>query len=409
MLMRTVKKSIPGYFSNHCRGIVTPDAKAVRMMNRRVFAIIAFCILTVSIAACGNLSYYTQAVNGHLDILNRRVAISQLLDPAPRCDDESEPACFSGVSRQNMPVVELQEKLDAVLAIRDYASQALGLPDNDSYRSYVELGWPYAVWTVFAAPEFELKPKEWCFFVVGCVSYRGYFSRQKAERLAAELREQGYDVFVGGVAAYSTLGWFDDPIMDTMLRRPVTEVAALIFHELAHQIVYIRDDTAFNESFATTVELEGTRRWARSTQSGAGYQAFLERRARHRQIIQLMLATRERLGQLYGRKLSDEQKRRHKADIFAQLKQENETLKRNWYADSNYDAWFARPLNNARLLSIGAYHEYVPAFQALLRRGNNDMPAFYREVKRLSKLPRQTRHAALADLTPTNHVGSVTP
>ncbi|MDD5330670.1 MAG: aminopeptidase, partial [Sulfuricella sp.] len=187
------------------------------------------------ISGCANLGYYSQAVGGHLHVMNAAHPIRDVLqDPA------ADP--------------ELKHQLEDVAAIREFASRELALPDNNSYRAYADLGRPYVVWNVFAAPEFSVEPEKWCMAFVGCVNYRGYYDRADADRYADALRHRGLDAFVGGITAYSTLGLFDDPVLNTFLRLGDTEVARTLFHELAHQRLYVKGDSVFNESFATTVE-----------------------------------------------------------------------------------------------------------------------------------------------------------
>jgi predicted aminopeptidase len=349
----------------------------------------------LALSGCATLGYYGQAIGGHLEIVNRSRPIADLLD-----DPATSPA--------------LKQHLAATLAAREFASRELALPDNGSYRRYSDLGRPYAVWNVFAAPALSLEPKEWCFLVVGCVAYRGHFAREQALAAAAELRAQGYDVYVGGVTAYSTLGWFDDPLLNTMLARGDTEAAALVFHELAHQRLYARGDTAFNESFAVTVELEGVRRWLAARGDSGEYRRYFERRHRRDQLIALVLAHRARLEQLYASAASDAEKLADKERILGELRQGYSTLKASWGGDTsfadrteargagqgcpgcNFDAWIAQDLNNAKLASVGLYHRYVPAFQRLLAAHGGDLTAFYAAAEALAQRSKDERVALLA-------------
>jgi predicted aminopeptidase len=321
-------------------------------------------LILLGVSGCATLGYYGHAIGGHYSILGRARPIDEWLSSS-----STDPA--------------LKQKLQQVVAIRDFASRALGLPDNNSYRNYADLERPYAVWNVVAAPELSLKPKESCFLMVGCVAYRGYFTREDAEREAQRLREDGYDVLVGGVTAYSTLGWFDDPLLNTMLTRPEPELAGLLFHELAHQRVYARNDTAFNESFAMTVEREGVRRWLAAHDATSEYQAFIARAQRQEQFVALILDYRERLDRLYRSSLDDDGKRAGKRDLLASLRREYAALKHRWGDYGGYDKWIEN-VNNAGFISIGLYHQYVPALQALLERHAGDLPAFYRAVEKLA-------------------------
>jgi predicted aminopeptidase len=329
---------------------------------------------------CATFSYYGQAVRGHLDVMHRAQPIEARL-----ADGTAPP--------------ELRAKLARVLEIREFASRELGLPDNGSYRAYADLGRPYVVWNVFAAPEFSVEPRPSCFPIVGCVSYRGYYGQSDADAFAAGLRAEGYDVFVYGVPAYSTLGWFDDPVLNTFVRYPDAELARLVFHELAHQLVYVKGDTMFNESFAVAVEEEGVKRWlARhgDERERAAYAAQGERRA---EFVRLVLAYRARLEALYREPLPAEAKRAAKARLFAALEADYHALKAaRWGGWAGYDRWFERGVNNAQIASVATYEELVPAFRALLAREGGDMARFYAEVKVLANLDKPAREAALAAL-----------
>ncbi|HUK04507.1 MAG TPA: aminopeptidase [Burkholderiales bacterium] len=262
----------------------------------------------------------------------------------------------------------LRARLLLARSIRDYASRELKLPDNGSYRSYADIGRPYAVWNVVAAPEFALEPLQSCFPVAGCVSYRGFFAQADAERYAAGLRAQGYDVYVYGVTAYSTLGSFDDPLLSSFIRAPDAELARLIFHELAHQVAYVKDDSTFNESFAVTVEREGVRRWLLTT--GRGLAGWLEAEERNRQLVAEIQQSRARLEQLYRSRIAVEAMRERK-------RSELEALKAK--LQGRFQG--AAP-NNAFLASVATYTELVNEFEQLLQENDGDLARFYAQVKR---------------------------
>ncbi len=268
----------------------------------------------------------------------------------------------------------LRERLELARSIRDYASRELGLPDNGSYRSYADLGRPYVVWNVVAAPEFSLAPVESCFPVAGCVPYRGFFAQEDAERHAAKLRAAGNDVNVRGVAAYSTLGRFDDPLLSTFIGHPETELARLIFHELSHQVLYVKDDSTFNESFAVAVERAGVRRWLEATGRRAGLQSFLETQERSAKFLALLEQTRARLRALYGAPLAPELMRERKRAELAELKK---------LLDANPRLKDMQP-NNALLASFATYTQLVPAFENILAEEGGDLGKFYARVKTLS-------------------------
>ncbi len=287
--------------------------------------------------------------------------------------------------------------------IRAFASRELGLPDNRSYTSYADLERPYAVWNVFATPELSLKPRQWCFPVAGCVAYRGYFAEADARAEAARLAATGDDVHLSGIPAYSTLGYFDDPVLSTFVRYREVELARLIFHELAHQVVYVKDDTSFNESFAVAVEEAGIARWlaaeartrgaAEAAQLAADAERGRELRATFRALI---AATRERLTALYASNASDDEKRAGKAAAFAALRAEYEAQKAASSGGLAFERWFAGGANNAGIASVGLYADRVPQFAALLAAENGDLPRFYARVKALAALPRRARARAAA-------------
>ena len=349
-------------------------------MRRRLALALALLACLGLAMACGSLGYYAQAVGGGLEIVCKRRPIARLL---------ADPALDAG----------LRERLSTVLEMRQFAVEALSLPDNGSYRSYARLGRPYATWTVVVAPELSLAPREWCFPVAGCVTYRGYFSRPAAERFAAEWARQGYDVDLGGVAAFSTLGWLDDPVLDTFVDLPEADLAGLLFHELAHQVVYVGDDTAFNESFATAVERAGVERWLSSRARASEIAAYRAAQEREEAVVRLVGEARERLAAVYATTESDDWKRGRKAEVLADLAAEHGRL-----AAARGEAppgvqgaggWFGAGLNNARLASYSAYHELVPGFEALLASEGGDLARFFERVRRLAEVPAEGRRREL--------------
>lgn len=326
---------------------------------------------------CANIGYYLQSMQGQLEILHRERPIDEVM-------------ASSGTPEA------LRGKLAAVLTIRAFASEALALPDNASYRRYADVNRPFVIYNVFAAPEFSLKPLEWCFAFAGCVKYRGYFSKAEAERFAAEVAPSGNDVFIGGVPAYSTLGWFADPVLNTFVNYPQPELARLIFHELAHQVVYVRDDTMFNESFAVTVEREGVRRWLESHGSEQDRELYQRVQSRRRQFVEVVEAYRGKLEALYESDLPVAEKRARKTALYTELDAAYEALRATWGVLGGHDRWFGQRPNNALLASVSIYTRLVPAFEALLRAKNGNLPAFYAEVKALAALPAPARSAQLA-------------
>jgi predicted aminopeptidase len=345
------------------------------LLHVRNLLLAAFAL---SLGGCASMGYYGQAIGGQMSVMSRAKPISRLLE-----DPDLAP--------------DLRQRLMRVQVIRDYASRELALPDNDSYRRYADLERPYALWNIFATPEFSLKSKRWCYPIAGCMSYRSYYSQADAEREAQQLREQGFDVHVGGVTAYSTSGWFDDPVLNTMIRYPEPELAGTVFHELAHETVLVAGDTAFNESFATTVEREGVRRWLASNNAPSEYPLYLARSRRHADFVALIMRYRPQLEALYSSTTTDDVKRSRKKQILQTLRADYTTLKTAWDGYSGYDRWIEN-LNNAKFLSIGLYHGHVRAFEALLARHGGDLPQFYRAAKKLAKMGHAERDQQLARL-----------
>lgn len=324
---------------------------------------------------CATVGYYGQSLNGHLSLMAKREPIDALV----KADDTSQ---------------SLKTKLVQVQEVREFASEQLGLPDNASYTSYVKLDRPYVVWNVVATPEFSLEPRQWCFLVVGCVSYRGYYNKQSAIAYAQTLRARGGDVMVAGATAYSTLGWFADPVLSTMLEQPDHYVVAVIIHELAHQKVYIKHDSAFNEAFAMTVEQEGVQRWYLYNDASPALQRYEASLDREQAFIELVLRARERLDELYSKDLDEASMRAQKEKLFAALR--DDYARDRARIGDDYQGWFAQDLNNASLALVATYHERVEAFQSLLRSKDGDLSAFYEEVERLGELPAAQREAELA-------------
>jgi predicted aminopeptidase len=348
--------------------------------RRAALLLAAAACAAAAVGGCATFTYYGQAVRGHLDVMHRAQPIES------RLADATTPP-------------ELRAKLARVLEIREFASRELGLPDNGSYRAYADLERPYVVWNAFAAPEFSVEPRPSCFPIVGCVSYRGYYGEADAQAFAAGLRKAGYDVYVYGVPAYSTLGWFDDPVLNTFVRYPDVELARLVFHELAHQLVYVKGDTVFNESFAVAVEEEGVRRWLARHGDEHERAAYTRLRERRAEFVALVLRYRARLEALYREPLPAEAKRAAKSRLLAELDADYRALKaQRWGGWGGYDRWFEQGVNNAQIASVATYEELVPAFRALLAREGGDMARFYAEVKALAQLDKGAREAALAAL-----------
>ncbi|MGH8809404.1 MAG: aminopeptidase, partial [Noviherbaspirillum sp.] len=271
---------------------------------------------------------------------------------------------------------------------------------NDSYTTYADLKRPFVMWNVVATPELSLKPMEWCFPVAGCVNYRGYYNKADAQAYAAELRAERFDVDISGVPAYSTLGWFKDPVLSTFIGYPDGELARLVFHELAHQVVYVPGDSRFNEAFAVAVEEAGIERWLTLHGDDKMRKSYAAYEGRKRDFLTLLLKHRKALKANYDSDASDKEKRREKAVIFQALKDEYLLLKEAWGGYSGYDRWFGEPLSNAHLAAIATYHDLVPAFRALLAQ-QKDLGKFYEAVRALAILDKEERHRQLAGFANT--------
>jgi predicted aminopeptidase len=335
---------------------------------------------------CSSVGYYAQSIGGHLNLLAAARPVPEwLADPATPD--------------------KLKARLELTRQIRDFAVTELDLPDNASYRRYADLQRAAAVWNVVAAPELGLTLETWCFPVVGCVAYRGYYAREEADAYAEQLRARGLEAWVYGVPAYSTLGklpgaYFADPLLNTFVHYPDGELARLIFHELSHQVAYASDDTVFNESFATAVERLGSARWLSRRAGDAARREFAAFESRRADFRALTGRYRDRLQALYAGAAPDNDKRRGKTELLAQLRAEHAALKAGaWQGYSGYDGWFAQ-VNNASFGVLAAYNELVPQFEQLLESQGGDLPRFYAEVRRLAALPMAERRQGLLRASP---------
>ena len=341
----------------------------------------------VLLAGCnGGFSphYYWQAAGGQLEVWRLTRPVEEVgADPAT-------PA-------------SLRERLALAGEIRDWASRNMALPDNGSYRRYADLGRPFVVWNVFAADPLSLTPRQSCFPIAGCVGYRGFFREADARAYADTLAGTGLDVHVSGVPAYSTLGWFDDPLLNTFINYPETELVRLIVHELAHQVIYVRDDTEFNESFASAVEEEGVRRWLARPGREGGREGFERMQRLRADFAALVLKYRDALDGVYRSGLDHDAKLARKAELIHSLGDEYRTLRdREWRGFRGYDRWFAQDINNATLVSIGLYTGAKPAFARLID-ASADMNEVWKTMHELARLPRDERRARL-NLPPARDV-----
>ncbi len=347
---------------------------------KQLSQICAFLLLASSVTGCASLAYYSQAVSGHLGLMFSGEPVEDLLaDP-----DTPQP---------------LRHKLQLATEARQFASQHMALPVEEAFTDYVALDRPWVLVNLVVVPEFSLTPQQWCYPFAGCQAYRGFFDIDAAREEQADYRQQGYDTFLAGVTAYSTLGWFDDPLHSGFTRLPDWQMAALMFHELAHRVLYIPGDTAFNESFATAVELEGLRLWLKSRGDNDSYQLALDRLHRLEQTRQLVDAASTRLENLYARSdaLEPYTLRQRKAGIFSQLADDYRTLAGNWREPGPLGE-DPEPLNNARLALFRQYRQHVPAFRQLLRDNGHRFDDFYDAARQLGELPEQPRSEALSAL-----------
>jgi predicted aminopeptidase len=353
----------------------------MRCAQDRVFCLpllrgLLLALLLASLSGCGTL-YVAQAAGGEWHVMRARKPIDKVLA------DPNTPA-------------SLRDTLTEVRAAREFASRELKLPDNRSYRTYADIHRRYVVWNVVATPELSVHPKQWCFPIAGCVAYRGYFSEKRARAFAASLSRRGFDVILDGVPAYSTLGKFADPVLSSMLPYGPDELAAIIFHELAHQLIYVKNDTQFNEAFAMTVEYAGLERWLTLNGHADRFQRYREQSAREKEYVELFAHKREQLAKLYASGLPPAQMREKKATAFAELAAEIRDLEQRQGVHSTlYEEWIKEGLNNARLASLANYYDCLPGFERLLAEQGNDLPRFYTAVREQARLPMAERHEKL--------------
>lgn len=328
------------------------------------------------LAGCQSVAYYSQAVQGQTALLLKRQSIAKLIDNKDTPDD-------------------LRRQLESVQRIRAFARDELGLPAEKQYASYVDLGRAYPVWSVMATPELALTPKTWCYWFVGCLSYRGFFREEMARAYADELRGQGFDVYLSGIPAYSTLGWFKDPVLSSFVRQPEAELAELVFHELTHQVLFVPGDTTFNESLAVTVAEEGLRRYSLKYPQDLARLALAKQR--RDDFVKLVIRYRRRLQETFAAAADDDARRRGKAEVYAALQAAYAEQKQQWGGYAGYDGWFTS-LNNAKLNTIDTYYDLVPALQRLLLQQNGDIAKFFEACRALSRLDKAERHRRLAAL-----------
>lgn len=346
-------------------------------------------LLALTVAGCQSIGYYRQAISGQMEMLSNQQPIPALIE-----DTNTSP--------------KLKEKFRLILALRHFAQDRLNLPTGRHYLSYVDLHRSNAVWNVYAAPEFSLKPTSWWFPIVGSVTYRGYFSESAAEKYAKKMRDKGLDVYVGGVDAYSTLGWFNDPVLNTFIDDSERRLASLIFHELAHQRLFISGDTDFNEAFATAVAEEGLRRWLVEKNDSVALQKYQTDLKRKKQFVDLIRTTRDQLDALYESSSSKNNDRESAEAVSATRERKNRIpktlrddyarLRNEWNGYDGYDEWFEGPLNNAQLNTVATYYDLVPVFHQLIHEDGGDLNEFFAHTKRFARMSKDQRHRTLAQV-----------
>ena len=346
----------------------------------QIYTITLLICASLAITGCSTLGYYKQAAGGHLSLMWSTDPVEDLLA------DPDTPAT-------------VKSRLRITQEARQFAQQQLHLPVGDAFSDYAELNRSWVVVNLVATPEFSLAPHTWCYPIVGCQSYRGYYDLNDARREEQQFQERGYDTFIGGVTAYSTLGWFDDPLHTGFVSLSEDRMVALMFHELAHQVVYISEDTAFNESFATAVELEGLRLWLQQKGDIAAFQRALNRLEYRNTTLALVSATTDKLQQLYDQQshMSLIQLRERKAELLEKLREDYLALAANWQQPGPLGR-NPGPLNNANLALFSQYNQHVPAFRQLFRDSGESFKKFYEAVEMLSQQDSETRNATLAKL-----------
>jgi len=341
--------------------------------------LLSILLVVVFLSGCAELQYYGHAISGQFDVLSKRRPISEVLeDPATKTD--------------------VVEKLKAVERMHAFAINDLSLPDSDSFRSYSDVGRDYVLWNIFATPELSLATKQWCYPFLGCLDYRSYFEKAYAESIATELEKEGWDVHIASSPAYSTRGFFADPVYSPMLRFDDLTLAGIVFHELAHEQVYFKNDSELNESFAVAVQNEGIKRWLEHEQQPQYYADYIVEQKRDKQFISVLLEYRERLQVVYESSKGDTEKRANKKNILAKLRNKYLELKKQWGGYEGYDHWFNKPLNNALLAPVSTYNGAVPLFAALLKQCDNNLELFYSEVGKIAEMPEAQRRVFINNL-----------
>jgi predicted aminopeptidase len=331
--------------------------------NQHCFRHATILIALFFLSGCASINYYSQSIQGQFEVLQKRQSIDDILKEKNISDS-------------------LRNKLNTVLSIRDFSIQHLGLPNNNSYLSYADLERDHVIWNIFATEEFSLEPITWCYLVVGCLNYRGYFSQAEAQQHAIELEKQGYDIYLGGVSAYSTLGWFDDPVLNTMIRWSDVRLATVMFHELAHQQLYIKNDTEFNEAYADAVAHIGVTRWLEQHSDKYLLNQYKQSQYQEREFIDLIMRYKSMLNKVYQSEELENTIRKQKNALLQQMKNDYLKISQTW-ENTPYKKWFASDINNAKLAAIVTYRKYFPAFIDIYEKLDKNLHRFYSFSKSL--------------------------
>lgn len=367
--------------------LISTNASGFAMSKVPLFFLLMLNIALLS--GCSSVGYYWQAVNGHLEIVNNTQPIENILKRVQNTDNR------------------LFEQLTLAMQIRQFAVDQLALPNNGSYTHYVDIKRKYPVWVVSVAPVDSLSLKRWCYLFFFCVSYKGYYFLASAEKEADLWRNKNYEVSVSGVPAYSTLGFTKDPVLSSFIHYPAGELARLIFHELAHQVMYVSDDTAFNESFATAVQEIGLKAWFANKDNSQHQKNYINYDRKRKQLFELLLNTKDKLATVYGSQATQQAKLIRKAQIFSEAKAQYQELKsEHWNGSTRYDVYFQRSLNNASMGLLGVYNNHVESFKNLFRTCKNDYALFYHVVNRLAKKEKAKRDQLLLQLAAGNVTSS---
>jgi predicted aminopeptidase len=336
----------------------------MRTHNQHYYRQMTILFIVFLLSGCASINYYSQSIRGQFEVLQKRQKINDIL-------------------KENNISDTLRSKLNTVLLLKKFSIQQLGLPKNNSYLSYTDLERHYVIWNIFATEEFSLESVKWCYLIVGCLSYRGYFSREEAQQYTKKLEEQGYDVYLGGVSAYSTLGWFDDPVLNTMLRWSDTRLATVMFHELAHQQLYIKNDTEFNEAYADTVAYIGVTKWLAQNPDKNLLKEYKQSQYQEKKFIDLIMHYKSILSDIYQSAENEAITRKQKKESLQQMTNEYLQISQTW-KNNAYKKWFSTEINNAKLAAIITYRKYFPAFIELYEKLEKNLPRFYSFSKSLS-------------------------